>query len=199
MPAAARRERDDRGYVLRILARQRQRTPRAGRMADDDDAIRPDEGLLAHKPNRGGNLVRRGAAGFGIIRLVAAALILEVLSAGRTMTRAFRNQHGKTARHQPRRERAVFGLRHLGASQDVLGGGVRDHGQRKRSITRRPEQHRMRRGRKIGRGHQPLLQAIGRPFGALRAEAGLRCTGLHTEHSKDGHCKKHVWRMHELA
>jgi hypothetical protein len=44
-----------------------------------------------------------------------------------------------------------------------------------------------------------LLQAIGRPFGALRAECGLRCSGLRTEHGKDGRCKKHTWRMHELA
>ena len=145
---------------------------------------------LRSKADGSGDLVRRGAARFGVISLVAAALILEVFSAGRAMARTLRNQHGKTARHQPGGERAVFGLRHLRASQHVLGGGVRDHGKRKRPIAGRPKQHRMRRGGEIGRRHQPLLQPVRLALRTLRAEGRLRGCGLHTERGNENQLQK---------
>ena len=115
------------------------------------------------------------------------------------MPRAFGDQHGKTARHQPGGERAVFGLRHLRPPHDVLGGGVRDHGQRKRSLAGRPKQYRMRRGDGIGSGHQPLLQPVRLALRTLRAKSGLRECGLHTERGHENQRKKQVWRMHERA
>ncbi len=149
-----------------------------------------DEGLLAQKTRGGGDLIRRDAAGSGVVGLVAAALILEVFSARRTMARTLGDQHGKTARHQPGGERAVFGLRHLRPSQHVLGGGVRDHGERKRSLAGRPKQHRTRRGGGIGRGHQPLLQPVRLAFRTLRAKGGLRGCGLRTERGNEKPAQK---------
>ena len=81
----------------------------------------------------------------------------------------------------------------------VLGGGVRDHGEWKRSLAGRPEQHRMRRGGEIGRRYQPLLQPVRLALGTLRAEGGLRGCGLHTERGDESQRKKQVWRMHERA
>ena len=199
MPAAPRRERDDGGNVLRIFAGQRQRAPGAGRMADHDHALGADEGLLAQKAGGGGDLIRRDAARSGVISLVAAALIFEVFSARRAMARTLGDQHGKTARHQPGGERTVFGLRHLRPSQHVLGGGVRDHGKRKRPLAGRPKQHRMRRGDGIGRRYQPLLQPVRLALRTLRAKGGLRGCGLHTERGNENQRKKQVWRMHERA
>src|SRR5713101_1594094 len=73
------------------------------------------------------------------------------------MAQAFRYQHGKTPRHQPRRQCAVFRLRHLRATQHVLRRGVRDHGQPKRPLAEGAKQQRVRRGVRIGRGDQPWL------------------------------------------
>ena len=115
------------------------------------------------------------------------------------MARTFGDQHGKTARHQPCRECAVFGLRHLRPSQYVLDGSVRDHGKRKRSLAGRPKQHRMRRGDRIGRRHQPLLQPVRLALRTLRAKGRLRRRSLHTERGNENQRKKQVWRMHERA
>ncbi len=168
-------------------------------MADHDHALGADEGLLLQKANRGGDLIGRDAAGFGVISLVAAALIFEIFSARRAMARTLGHQHGKAARDQPGGERAVFGLRHLRPPQHVLGGGVRDHGERKWSLAGRPEQHRMRCGCGIGRRYQPLLQPVRFALRALCAKGRLRGCGLHTERGHENQRKKQVWRMHERA
>jgi len=65
------------------------------------------------------------------------------------MAQAFRHQHRKPPRQQPCRQRAVFRLRHLGATQHVLCRGVR-------------------RGVWIGRGDLPLLG-----LGFAPSKAGL--------------------------
>jgi len=65
------------------------------------------------------------------------------------MAQAFRHPHRKPPRHQPWRQRAVFRLRHLGATQHVLRRGVR-------------------RGVWIGRGDLPLLG-----LGFAPSKAGL--------------------------
>jgi hypothetical protein len=87
----------------------------------------------------------------------------------------------------------------LRASQHVLGGGVRDHGKRKRAVAGRAKQHGMRRRAVIRRRHQPLLQAIGLSFGTLRAESRLRRSGRHAGHSEEHDCEKHSQQMHERA
>jgi hypothetical protein len=197
--AAAGREGDDGSDLPGVFAGQRQRPPGAGRMPDHDHAVRPDEGLLAHKARGRRDLVGGGAAGSGIVGVVAATLVLEVFPARRTMARTFRHQHGKAAADQPRRQRAVFRLRHLRASQHVLGGGVRDHGQRKRAVAGRAKQDRMRRRTRVRRRHQPWLQAIWPRFGALRAESRLRRSGRDTECDDDQASEKHSHQMHERA
>ena len=88
---------DDRDDV-RILMRQRQRAPSAGRMADNDRAVLPDERLAAHELVRQRDLGGGGARGAGIVGLVAAALVFEIASTRRAMAQAFWNQHGKAAR-----------------------------------------------------------------------------------------------------
>ena len=50
----------------------------------------------------------------------------EAVQAMERMAGALRHQHRKAARHQPRRQRAVFGLRHLRATQPILRRGMRD-------------------------------------------------------------------------
>ena len=93
------------------------------------------------------------------------------------MAGPFRYQHRKTARHQPRRQRPVFGLRHLRATQHVLRRGMRDHRQPERPFTRRPKQDGMRRGVRVGRRHQPGLRAMRLPLRALRTKRRLRGRG----------------------
>ena len=110
-----------------------------------------------------------------IIGLVAAALVLEIFPAGRAMAGTFRHQHRKAARHQPRRQRAVFGLRHLRATQDVLGRGVRDHRQAE-TVRRRAGETAPRAPRCPDRATAPAIAArdsarlprLARPKPALR-------------------------------
>ena len=52
-----------------------------------------------------GDDIGGGAAGARVIGFVAAALVLQIASAGGAMTGAFRHQHGIAARHQPARQR----------------------------------------------------------------------------------------------
>ncbi len=65
------------------------------------------------------------------------------------MAQAFRHQHRKAPRHQPCRQRAVFGLRHLRTTQDILSGSMRDQRQPKRSVACGAKQHGMRGGVRI--------------------------------------------------
>ena len=76
---------------------------------------------------------------------------------------------------------------------------MRDHGKWKRSLARRPEQYRMRRGGEIGRRHQPLLQPVRLALRTLRAKGRLRGCGFHTERGNESQRKKQVWRVHERA
>jgi hypothetical protein len=108
-------------------------------MADDDRALVPNEGLLAHEIQCQINLLRRGAAGADVIGLVAAALVLKMAAACRTMAEAFRHQHREPARDKERGKRAIFRLRHLRATQHVLRRGVRDQGKPERPIAGRAE------------------------------------------------------------
>src|ERR1041385_9080501 len=87
MPAAPRPERDDGGDVLWVFVGQSQRAPGTGRMADHDHGLGADEGLFAQEAGGGGDLIRRDTARFGVISLVAAALIFEVFSTRRAMAR----------------------------------------------------------------------------------------------------------------
>ena len=95
MAAAAGGEYDDAGDLRRIGPGERQRAPSPGRVPEHDGAVRPDEGLPAQIVQRRGNLPGGGAPGTGIIGLVAAALVLEIFSAGRAMARTLRHQHRK--------------------------------------------------------------------------------------------------------
>ena len=197
--AAPGREGNDGGDALRVLAGQRQRAPGAGRVPDNDRAVLPDEGLPAQIFSAEAIAAAVARPAREIVGFVAAALVLEIASAGRAMAQAFRHQHRKAPRHQPGRQRAVFGLRHLRATQHVLRRGVRDQRQRKRPIAGRAKQHGVRRGVRIGRRHQPLLHAVWLGFGALRAEPGLRRRGLGTDRSKHNQSEKRLARLHEFA
>jgi hypothetical protein len=55
-----------------------------------------------------------------VVGLVAAALVLEITAAGGAVAWAFRHQHRKAPLNQPRRQRVIFGLRHLHATQHVF-------------------------------------------------------------------------------
>ena len=79
-----------------------------------------------------------------IFRFVAAALVLDVAAAGRTMAEPFRHQHGKAPRDEKRCECAVFRLRHLRATQDVLRRGMRNDREPKRTGADRAKQERVR-------------------------------------------------------
>jgi len=116
--------------------------------------------------HRGGNLVRGGAARARIIRVIAAALILLISSAGSALSQPFRHQHGKAAPDQRGGQRTVFRLRHLRATEHILRRRMHNHRERKGPGAIRAEQHSVRRRRWIGRGHQPLLQAVRFRFGA---------------------------------
>jgi len=95
------------------------------------------------------------------------------------MAEPLRHQHGKAARHQERRQRVIVRLRHLRATQRVLGGRMRDHGEAERPVARRAEQQRMR--RPLGCRHQPLLRAIWLALGANRPES-RRLAGQNQQH-----------------
>jgi hypothetical protein len=136
----------------------------------------------------GGDHIGGRAPGAGILGFVAAALVLDIFSAGRAVARALRHQHGKAARHQPACERAVFRLGHLRATQHVLRRGMRNHREPERSVARRAKQHGMRHGGEIGRRHQPLLHAVWLAFGALRAELRLRRRGLAADDPQRNQC-----------
>ena len=64
-------------------------------------ADRPDEGLRAQVGERRHYLAGGSVAGPGIVGIVAATLILKIVTAGRAMAGTFRHQHRKAARHQP--------------------------------------------------------------------------------------------------
>ncbi len=124
MAASSGRECNDGRDAFRLLAGQCQRTPSAGRVPDDHGAVVPDKGLPAQIVQRRSDRLGGGAPGAGIIRLVATTLVFEIASAGRAMAQAFRHQHRKSPRDQKGRQRTVFALRHLGATQGVLCRGM---------------------------------------------------------------------------
>ena len=85
----------------------------------------------------------------------------------------------------------IVRLRALHQLQHVLRRGVRNHGEPKRPVARRAEQHRVGAGRRVGRGDKPLLLAIRLPLHTLRAESGLRRRGLGSgcpEHNQSEKC-----------
>ncbi len=143
MSAAPRREGDDGGdrldIDLGIGARERQRTPAAGGMAEHDGPVLADKIPATQKFQRKRDLLSCRAARTYVVGFVAAALLLEVAAAGRAVAEPLRHQHGKAARDQERRQRAVFRLRHLRATQHVLRRGVRDQRQPKRTVSGRAE------------------------------------------------------------
>ncbi len=189
MAATAGSKGDDGRENVRALMRQRQCAPSAGRMADDDRAVLSDKGLAAHEFMRQRDLGGRGARGAGIVGLVAAALVFEIASSGRAMAQALRNQHGKAACGEEPGQRAVFGLRHLRATQPILGRSVGDHGEPERSVALRAKQQGMRRGIGGGRGDQPWLRAVGLALRALRAERRRRQRHL-AMHPARGHAER---------
>src|SRR5690242_11842349 len=107
MAAAPGGEDDDRGHGIGILAGERQRAPAAGRMADDDGSVLPNERLLAQKLQRERNLLGGGAARARIVGLVTAALVLQIGPAGGAVTEALGHHDGKAARDEVRRQRAI--------------------------------------------------------------------------------------------
>jgi hypothetical protein len=123
---------------------------------------------------RQGDLGGRGARGAGIVGLVAAAPVFEIASASRAMVQAFRNQHSKAARGKEPGQRAVFGLRHLRATQPILGRSVRDHGEPERSVALGTKQQGMRGSIGGGRRDQPWLRTARLALRALRAERQRR-------------------------
>ena len=141
-------------------------------MADNDGTVFPDEGLGAQKFQRQCDLIGGSARGMDVVGVVAAALILKVFSACDAMAQAFRHQHRKTPRHQKCRQRTVFRLRHLRATQHILRGRVRDRGEPERTFALRAKQHRVCRDIGIGRRHPPLLLAVGLAFGPCAPSGG---------------------------
>jgi hypothetical protein len=76
---------------------------------------------------------------------------------------------------------------------------MRNHRERKRTITLWTKQHHMRGMAGIRRRHQPLLHAVWFALDALRAEALLRRAGCRDEHGQDGGCEKHFSLTHEFG
>jgi hypothetical protein len=168
-------------------------------MPENHRTLLPDKGLAAQISQRRNDRLGGGTPGADIIGPVAIALVLEIAPTGRAMARAFRHQHRESPRHQPGRQRAVFALRHLRATQHVLRRGVRNQRKPKRPIAGRAKQYRARGGLRIGRGDQPLLHAIRLPFRPLRAKSGLRRRGLGTENSEHWQGKKRSQQLHKSA
>jgi hypothetical protein len=105
------------------------------------------------------------------------------------LAQAFRNQHGKAACSEEPGQRAVFGLRHLRATQPILGGSVGDHGEPEWSVALRAKQQGMRGGIGRGRGDQPWLRAVGLAFRTLRAERRRRQRHLAMDPAR-GHAER---------
>src|SRR5512133_3688128 len=71
--------------------------PTAGGMAEYDDGVLANEILLSQEIQRERNFGGRRATRTRVIRLVAAALVLDIAAAGRTMAEPLRHQHGEAA------------------------------------------------------------------------------------------------------
>ncbi len=159
-------------------------------MPENHRPVLPDKGLPAQIIQCRNDRLGGGAPGVRIIGPVAIALLLEIAPTGRAMARALRHQHRKSPRDQKGRQRAVFALRHLRATQRVLRRGMRNQRQPKRPIAGWTKQYRMRGSVRIGRGDKPALRAIRLAFRPLRAEPVLRQGVLSTENSEHQQGKK---------
>ncbi|MCP1774536.1 hypothetical protein J2R73_010853 [Bradyrhizobium japonicum] len=128
-------------------------------MAEYDDGVLANEILLSQEIQRERNFGGRRATRTRVIRLVAAALVLDIAAAGRTMAEPLRHQHGEAACDQKRDQRAVFRLRHLRPTQHILRRGMCDHRKPERTGADGAKQQRMRGNVGIRRWHAPLLPA----------------------------------------
>ena len=155
---------------------------RAGRMPDDDDAVRPDEGLLAHKAQRGRDLVRGGAPGRWHNRPRRSR------PGPRGTCR--RSRHGPGVPEPARQSRAppatppARGIPAAAFARDAARSGSR------RARSPPAETARRRAGETAphaprssgsGDGTSHCCRRLGSPSAPCAPKPGLRCGGLHAE------------------
>jgi hypothetical protein len=124
-PAAAWREGDHRFDRRVVLARQRQYTPAAGRLADGDGAVLPDERLMDHEVDRRRDRSRGVESRLAEVRVGAAALVFVIGSAGLAVTGTLRHRDRIAVRHQPFRQHGVL-RRGIAGPPQVRSASSRD-------------------------------------------------------------------------